>query len=243
MTPVPELNVSAIRSLLAVEREMTPQPEEVRQRALRRARAALASAQLGYPLTRTRLPRTRVVRVAAAAVMLVGLCAAAFEAGYRIKDRIATAAGAPATGPSPVLAETEGADPQGTALPISAGADPSALAPKSESPGQTPAQIDDAAGLAAKTEELELQVLKPALDAVARRDFDAALAAISLHQRRFPSGQLAEEREGLRVKALVGLGRATEARSAEVAFRERFPHSTLLSQITDQITEMMGGQR
>ena len=34
MTPVPELNVSAIRSLLAVEREMTPQPEEVRQRAL-----------------------------------------------------------------------------------------------------------------------------------------------------------------------------------------------------------------
>ncbi len=70
-------------------------------------------------------------------------------------------------------------------------------------------------------------MLQPARQAVARQDFAAALAAIAEHQRRFPAGQLAEEREALRVKALLGAGRAAEAQHAGDAFRERFPRSAL----------------
>jgi TolA-binding protein len=82
---------------------------------------------------------------------------------------------------------------------------------------------------------LELPILQPALDAVANQDYLAALAAIAAHQRKFPSGHLAEEREGLRVKALVGLGHMSEAARAGTTFCERFPHSALLGQIQEML--------
>jgi hypothetical protein len=78
---------------------------------------------------------------------------------------------------------------------------------------------------------LELKVLQPARAAVARDDFSSALAAIAEHERRFPDGQLAEEREALRVQALSGLQRTEEASRAAAAFRERFPGSVLLSRM------------
>jgi hypothetical protein len=78
---------------------------------------------------------------------------------------------------------------------------------------------------------LELKVLQPARAAVARNDFSSALAAIAEHERRFPDGQLAEEREALRVQALLGLQRTEEASRAAAAFRERFPGSVLLSRM------------
>ena len=81
----------------------------------------------------------------------------------------------------------------------------------------------------------ELGVLQPARQAVARQDFGAALAAIVEHQRLFPSGRLAEEREALRVKALLGLGRTDEAQRAGSAFRARFPRSALLERINEML--------
>jgi outer membrane protein assembly factor BamD (BamD/ComL family) len=74
---------------------------------------------------------------------------------------------------------------------------------------------------------MELRVLQPAQRALARKDYASALASVAEHQRRFPSGRLAEEREALRVKALLGLGRDTEAKRAGTAFRTRFPQSAL----------------
>ncbi len=78
---------------------------------------------------------------------------------------------------------------------------------------------------------MELRVLQPAQQAVNRQDYASALGAIAEHQRRFPSGRLAEEREALRVKALLGLGRTAEAERAGVAFGERFPQSALRGRI------------
>jgi hypothetical protein len=86
---------------------------------------------------------------------------------------------------------------------------------------------------------LELRVLQPARQAVAQRDFGRALGAIADHQRRFPAGKLTEEREALRVKALLGLGRTAEAERAGAAFRARFPRSALLGRIDD----MLGSQK
>ena len=70
--------------------------------------------------------------------------------------------------------------------------------------------------------------MRQARAAVARGDFTAALSPITEHARRFKNGRLVEEREALRVKALVGLGRGEEARHAAAAFRARFPRSVLL---------------
>jgi len=70
--------------------------------------------------------------------------------------------------------------------------------------------------------------MRQARAAVARGDFTGALSPINEHTRRFKNGRLVEEREALRVKALVGLGRSQEARQAAAAFRTRFPRSVLL---------------
>jgi outer membrane protein assembly factor BamD (BamD/ComL family) len=78
---------------------------------------------------------------------------------------------------------------------------------------------------------LELKVLQPARAALARGDFSAALASIAEHRRRFPDGQLSEEREALRVQALSGLGRNEEATRAAAAFRKNFPGSVLISRM------------
>jgi hypothetical protein len=70
--------------------------------------------------------------------------------------------------------------------------------------------------------------MRQARGAVARGDFAGALSPINEHTRRFKNGRLVEEREALRVKVLVGLGRSEEARHAAAAFRRRFPLSVLL---------------
>ena len=77
------------------------------------------------------------------------------------------------------------------------------------------------------------RVPRPARDpaaqrAYAARDFAATLRWVAEHRRRFPTGRLAEEREALRVKALAGAGRDTEANQAASAFEARYPRSPLL---------------
>src|SRR5206468_1672542 len=78
----------------------------------------------------------------------------------------------------------------------------------------------------------ELHLLRRARAAVARGDFGAALSPIAEHTRRYRNGRLAEEREALRVKTLVGLGRTDEAWRAASSFRARFPHSVLLPAVS-----------
>jgi hypothetical protein len=77
----------------------------------------------------------------------------------------------------------------------------------------------------------ELELLQRAQVAYTRHDFSIALALIEVHARRFPSGQLAEQREALRVRSLAGAGRADEAHRAASAFAARFPRSVLLPRL------------
>lgn len=62
---------------------------------------------------------------------------------------------------------------------------------------------------------------------VAIRDGDAsaALAVLTEHMRRFPRGELAEERDALRVHAFAAAGRHSEARRARARFLSRHPQS------------------
>jgi len=58
-----------------------------------------------------------------------------------------------------------------------------------------------------------------------RGDSDGAFAAVDEHFVRFPNGALSEEREALRIQALVAADRDPEARAAFGAFRRTYPQS------------------
>jgi hypothetical protein len=91
------------------------------------------------------------------------------------------------------------------------------------------APVEPARPQSASTYALELGLLEPARSSIARRDFAGALAAIARHQREYPRGQLAEEREALRVRALWGMGARPDAERAAALFRKHHPQSGLLS--------------
>ena len=71
----------------------------------------------------------------------------------------------------------------------------------------------------------ERSYLEQARSAMARRDPSAALAALADHERRFPLGQLAEERMALQILALAGEGRGDEAKALATRFRGKYPTS------------------
>lgn len=86
-----------------------------------------------------------------------------------------------------------------------------------------PRRANEREGPEARSElNAERALIDRARSAVARGDGAAALAAIEQHGRRFPRGQLIQERESLRVLALITAGRHGEARAAGAEFRRRF---------------------
>jgi outer membrane protein assembly factor BamD (BamD/ComL family) len=54
---------------------------------------------------------------------------------------------------------------------------------------------------------------------------DSALATLQRHARLFRDGELAEEREGLMVQALVGSHDYAQARERAERFHKRYPRS------------------
>lgn len=236
MRPEPSQPPPSISSLFAVEREIVPELDHLRERALERAQASLPRSAWSHSRIAP-VRRLSVATAVAAAAALVALGAAAFEAAYQFKSRrVSVPATAPVVVPSmvePLPAQAKQDEMQPDESDVSS-KPPSWTTPE---PALAPLHAAKAKPSKPATEEqayaMELLVLQPALEAVARRDFATSLAAIVAHQRRFPSGQLAEEREGLRVKALLGLGRIPEAMHAGALFRERFPHSALLGQIRE----------
>jgi hypothetical protein len=229
-----------VESLLAAERELVPEPNEVRERVIERARASLASNTL--PLTTpARSARWVSVRVAAAAgVVLTTLCAAAFFAGYRARSGTTDA-----PSPPPSIVVNKISEPSVLVALIPVGSVSSHLTTNSDAvlgaqhPGKQSQNGASKEAIDIEGYAKELRVLQPARQAVASHDFNMALSVIAEHQRLFPSGRLAEEREALRVKALLGLGRAAEAQRAGATFRSRFPKSALLG----RIEEMLGNQK
>jgi hypothetical protein len=212
----------SVEALLDSVRDVDSAPEELRRRVLARARATASLSALA--------PRAKPsfgglgLKLAAAFIVAATLVSAA-ALQFRETHKPAPVAPAPSALPheAPSVALPEAAPIAETVTPgPSANADESASA---QPPPTAPAHT------ARERYALELKVLQPARAAVARGDFSAALSSIAEHQRRFPDGQLSEEREALRVQALSGLGRTEEATRAASAFRKRFPGSVLISRM------------
>ena len=95
---------------------------------------------------------------------------------------------------------------------------------------QTSSNAPSTTSARAATSDLtaERSLLDVARTALGRGDFPNALASADAHQKRFPKGALAEEREALAVQALAGAGRNDEARLRAERFARSFPGSILL---------------
>jgi hypothetical protein len=225
---------AAIEDLLASERALVALPEMVRARALARAREALRDSPEGARPRRRVAParNRRLVLAAAAGVAILAGTAAAFQMIRRPAPHSEASqvprlpAAAPNfTGPALALAPV--------AAPVRALDNVAPASPKADSPTRKPA-------FAGKREGglEEVRLLDQARQSDARGDYATALTVVAEHERGFPAGRLSEEREVLRLKALVGLGRGNEARHAAARFHRQFPRSVLLRKIDDMLASL-----
>lgn len=111
--------------------------------------------------------------------------------------------------------------PVGTLLPGNVGGDTSTLPLGAMPRHRSASEVPDV--LAA-----ERALLDRARTALMQGDMDQTLKLTSHHAHQFPHGQLAEEREGLAIRALAQKGELDAARARALQFRARYPHSIFL---------------
>jgi hypothetical protein len=205
--PDPELE-----RLIEGSRIIRPLPDVVRARALARARATVAAAA-----AETALPAPTRTAIA----LLVGAAGAVGALRVRTSDRLE---GAPPSRP-PANPRSHVVAPE---IPP-----PEPAAPEPTSAGKAHRSARGAG--AQESYRAELDLLQRAQVAFASRDFAGALVIVAEHARRFPNGRLAEEREALRIRSLVGSRRADDARRATATFANRFPRSVLLPRLREAV--------
>jgi len=200
------------RTLLDLERPIPTLPAFTRARAITRAREAIANPPAPLLIRTVGMPRWTLP------LAIAGASLGTFAVAHRI-DSAAQPPVRLVVADAPVGTVTRAKaggwrvlplEPEASAAPVETSS------ARERRPSRPPAPSLD-----------ELLLLQGARAAVAASDFTTARDALQEHARRFPSGQLAEEREALRVKTLIGLGKPQEARQAARAFEARFPDSVL----------------
>jgi len=217
--PAAELNVR-----LAAERRLPEPPSGARERILARVRTSVASPlpPPGAP------PAGFALKLALLATGGAGLITFAIALSQ-------SSAPAPHAAAPVVVARTV----QRVELAPSLATPPTiiALSPAPEStpapaPASTPAPtptnaISPSAADAkpARDPSVERGILDRAQAALAAGYVPAALNATREHMKAFPRGALTEEREVLRIRALIAGGDKATAHTVAAAFRKRFPRS------------------
>ncbi|MET0791264.1 MAG: hypothetical protein ABW061_07050 [Polyangiaceae bacterium] len=219
-----------VEALLAQERAPLPIAQDVRDRVLARAHEAAGQGIGASEFARPRwLISSRPFLAAAVGVaVVIGIVAALRVLRSEQKPPpIVAASAAPSAAQLPVAPEAPIA-PDSTPTPTASG---STLAPvDGRTRNARPVASDRASdGLD------ELSLLSRARQADGRGDFAAVLDRVREHAQKYPTGRLSEEREVLRVKALVGLGRVEQARRAAAQFRQAFPRSVLLHKVDEMV--------
>jgi hypothetical protein len=226
------------RELLALERGRV-EDEALKSRVLDRARAALEGERpsgvglrqmASGPSKASSWRRALTLPLIAAALGAAGLAAAG--AGLYVWRAPAVE---PKQPPEVAVARSTSVAVGGALLQAtSVDKGPSEPPPEPRVAATAPAGSEGPRALSVKQYATELLLLEPARSSISRGDYAAALTAIGQHRREFPNGQLSQEREALRVRALWGLGQRPAALAAARAFRQRYPRSALLSWLKDQ---------
>jgi hypothetical protein len=218
-TPAPYSRT--VEALLEHERVIVDRPALVRARVLARARDSMKDADR-ISAKSSRSPYfIRVVVAAAAGVVVMVSAAAAYQMLWRTS---VTTPPAPSSHKSPLPLAVSASTPESSPAPIAAASttdEHSGTPSASHRPGRAAVE--------------ELRLLDRARQSDARADYAGVLSVAAEHERRYPNGRLAEEREVLRVRALVGLGRGGEARQTASRFRQQFPRSVLLRKVDDML--------
>jgi hypothetical protein len=225
-------------ALLADERGAPGAPPGARERVRGRVLASVAAggASLVGSASGSHAAAGAVPKLLgpAALKLLLGVAAVAGVGAAALGIRHATskpAAGLARPGASQRSVATPPATPPaGTAKDGAPSSDTRAAATKSGAPSSDTAATDAPAGGRGARDALagERALLETARAALGRGDFARALTAAQRHERRWPRGQLAEEREALTVRALAASGQVDAARARAGAFRARFPRSIFL---------------
>ncbi len=221
-------SMASLQSLLDAERVILPVSDALRERVMSRVRA---SARLGsLPVVSPRPVWKGLVRALGLPVLTVAAGAMAFRGLHREEELAPTP-------PIPVAAPSALAPGAWVKVSLGPSSADTSSAETASAEGE-PTLVDDQTQLRAGRGRAELdpyaaelRLLQPAQQALGRGAYAQALSAVRLHASRFPRGVLTEEREALRIRALLGLGRKREASTSAQAFRRRFPHSAVNSRL------------
>lgn|SRR5512145_2024288 len=232
---------SSFAALLAAEREVPAVSLALQNRILERAMLSLEHyATLPLEVLAPSPRRLNLGLTVAAVVMLTGLCAAGFVVGYQSRGKSTAKVVAEGWSASPGVSQLAPEPSEVVAL-VPVPASTTSASSNSETLVHSPRvshQTQAERATTASNREafaVELRVLQSARQAVARHEYSTAVALIAEHRRLYHHGVLTEEREALRIRALVGLGRVLEAERAGSAFRERFPRSALIGRIDEML--------
>lgn len=187
--------------------------------------------------------KTTALVVIASVVGLVSVRAIVDARAARGEDDGVAAHGhAAEVSPSPVHAHAaapEHAD-EATSLPASASEGPAPRVAASPSGAPASSRTSGARGLegaplpASSTSlAAEAELLGRAQQALRRGDGEAALRLLDEHERRFPAGELHDERRGARVRALCSLGRTAQARAEARQLQRDRPSSPVAAGVAD----------
>jgi hypothetical protein len=217
-----------LQALLERGRIIGPVPDVVRARVLARARATVAAGsafapEQGIPRRAWRLSLAVAASLALLAGVAGGAAALVGRRWNRPEPMVPPAARVLPRAPIsvPKHPATPAVEPEPTVAP-----EPGSMGKSRRTGHPVTAQESYAA---------ELRLLQRAQAAYAGRDFPGALALVGEHDRQFPNGRLAEEREALRVRSLAASGHPEEARRTAAAFAKRFPRSVLLPRLAEAV--------
>ena len=235
------------RPLSSLSRELLERERDIREddalkvRAMQRARATVRRDRpsgvdfksvglAALPTRPRRLLRTLPLIAAAIAAAGLAVAGASFYPG-KSAEQATMLSLAKLTAPR-ARHVAVGGGLLGTSPPNDASVEQAPTQPRA--PGSSPTGTESTRAPSVKQYATELALLEPARSSIGHGNYAAALAAIDQHRREFPNGQLSEEREALRVRALWGLGQRPAALAAAKVFRRRYPRSGLLGWLKGQ---------
>jgi hypothetical protein len=198
-----------------IDRELEKLPEEL-DSLLEAERAAPGPSDTVRSAIRARVDATILapVSVAAAPSLVTVIIAALAGSGVAIVAAYWAVTTPDPPRPPPAVVEQPAvvAEPEPTRPPAVV------EEPKPQKVVKKPIEAPD-------TLDAERAILEEARAALGRNDPTGAFEALDRHRTRYASGQLAEEREGLRIVTLVRAQRFEAARASAAEFKRKYPRS------------------
>ena len=187
------------------------------------AASALAKAPATVPPVIASITSGKALAIAAGIWLIGGATGAALFGAFHPQqvrvvyvDRPVLSSPAPVVESAPLIASAVEPLPANRAPSLGSGTRGLAVAPSASSAPNASSEL-----------ARERALLDLARAHAAHGEPALVLEQVELHSRQFPHGRLSEEREALAIRALLGLGRADEARARATAFRAAYPNSFL----------------